>query len=226
MELLTLIGPRPLCVGAGLALLVGCTGDATRPPSTLIDGSPARPSPVVLEGVDGVRIATRVRATLPASPGGPSTRAPCAPVETPSEPVVERIGVTGASITFFDPGRHGVHACDATDLSRRRAAHWCAHAFGRILTARLRDPRLSVTCRDDDGEPVGFAWIQPSRAAAYVVVRQPGYAEVYAAAGKTPVRVATVDVDLASSSATFAISEHARDGTRIRAYDVEAQVAS
>jgi hypothetical protein len=146
-------------------------------------------------------------------------------VETAS-PVVERIGATGASVTFFDPARHGVHACDATARGPSRASRWCAHAFGRIVGGRLRDPRLSITCRDADGEPVGFAWIQPSSAAAYVVVRQPGYAEVYAVAGMAPVRVATTDVDLASSSAAYAISEHATDGTRIRSYDLEAQVAS
>ena len=72
---------------------------------------------------------------------------------------------------------------------------------------------------------VGFAWVQPSDAAAYVVVQQPGHAEVYAASGTTPVRVTTTDVDLASSHATFAISEHARDGSRLRSYDLEAQVA-
>jgi hypothetical protein len=39
------------------------------------------------------------------------------------------------------------------------------------------------------------------------------------------VRVTTTDVDLASSQATFAISEHARDGGHLRSYDLEAQVA-
>jgi hypothetical protein len=221
------IEPRPLCVGAALALLVGCTRDTAPVPSTLIDGSPARAFPVALEGVEGARIATRVRVILPGSGGGPRpTGAPCARVEAPRSPVVERVGVTGATITFFDVGGHGVHACDAIDLSGSRVERWCAHAFGRVLGARLRDPRLSITCRGPGGEPVGFAWLQPSRAAAYVVVRQPGHAEVYATARMAPVRVATVEVDLATSSATFAISEHAQDGSRIRSYDVEAHVAS
>ena len=91
--------------------------------------------------------------------------------------------------------------------------------------ARVRDPRLTITCRDADDRHVGFAWVQPSDAAAYVVVQQPGHAEVYAASGTTPVRVTTTDVDLASSHATFAISEHTRDGSRLRSYDLEAQVA-
>lgn len=152
-------------------------------------------------------------------------RASCVSRATPDGPVVERTGVTGASVTFVDPGHRGVHACDATDVSRSRADRWCAHAVGRLSDARLGDPRLTITCRDADGAPVGFAWVQPSHPATYVVVQQPGYAEVYAASGSTPVRVTTTDVDLASSHATFAISEHARDGRRLRSYDLEAQVA-
>ena len=120
-------------------------------------------------------------------------------------------------------GRRTAHACDAVGGRGIRQA-WCGHAFGRVETGRLRDPRLSLKCRAVDGEPVGFAWIQPDSAATYVVVRQPGYAEVYAVPG-APMRVTTADADLASSRATFAISEHARDGSRIRSYELEAHVA-
>lgn len=152
-------------------------------------------------------------------------RASCASHAASNGPVVERIGVSGASVTFFDAGHRGVHACDATDLRHRRAGSWCAHAFGRVAGSRLRDPRLTITCRDADGRPIGFAWVQPSDAALYVVAQQSGYAEVYAASGIAPVRVTTTDVDVASSHATFAISEHARDGARLRSYHLEAQVA-
>ena len=216
---------RGLYVGAALALVVGCTRDSTAAPSTLIDGSPARPPPVVLEGVEGRRVATRVRVVAAGSRDGRSLRASCVPGAAPDGPIVERTGVAGVSVTFFDPGRHGVHACDATDVGRSRAERWCAHAFGRLSGARLRDPRLTITCRGAEGDLVGFAWVQPSTTAAYVVVQQPGYAEVYPASESMPVRVATTDVDLASSHATFAISEHAMDGRRLRSYDLEAQVA-
>ena len=152
-------------------------------------------------------------------------RTSCVSGARPSGPVVERTSVSGVSITFYDPGRRGVHACDATDVSRSRAGRWCAHAFGRVSGARVRDPRLTITCRDADDRHVGFAWVQPSDAAVYVVVQEPGHAEVYAGSGATPVRVTTTDVDLASSHATFVISEHTRDGSRLRSYDLEAQVA-
>ncbi|HET8969175.1 MAG TPA: hypothetical protein VFN06_07085, partial [Gaiellaceae bacterium] len=139
--------------------------------------------------------------------------------------VVERTSVSGASITFFDPEHGGVHACDATDVGRPGAERWCAHAYGRLANTRLLDPRLTVTCRDADSSPVGFAWVQPGGSAAYVVVQQPGYAEIYSASGTAPVRVTTSDVDVTSSRATLAISEHARNGRRLRSYDLEGQVA-
>ena len=217
--------PRGLYVGAALALVVGCKNDSAPAPSTLIDGAPARTSPVVLEGVGGPRVATRVRVVPADSLDAHRIRASCVSGATPNGPIVVRTGVRGVSVTFFDPRRRGVHACDATNVSRPRAERWCAHAFGRLSGARVRDPRLTITCRDVDDRLVGFAWVQPSDAAGYVVVQQPGHAEVYATSGATPVRVTTTDVDLVSSHATFAISEHTRDGSRLRSYDLEAQVA-
>ena len=63
------------------------------------------------------------------------------------------------------------------------------------------------------------------RAAAYVVVAHRGYNEVYPFVGGVPVRIAGDDVDIASSRATFAISEHAADGSRLRDYELEAAVS-
>ena len=216
---------RPLYLGAALALVVGCARDSASAPSTLIDGSPAHPAPIAFEGVEGPFVATRVRLVPAATRDGRSLRASCVSRGAPNGPLVERTGVRGVSVTFLDPGRRGVHGCDATDVNRALAERWCAHAFGRLSGARLRDPRLTITCRGADDEAVGFAWVEPSEAAAYVVVQQQGYAEVYAAFGTTPVRVTTSHVDVASSRATFAISEHTTDGRRLRSYELEAQVA-
>ena len=226
MELLSVLDTRrPLYLGAALVLVVGCAKDSTSAPSTLIDGSPVRPSRNAFEGVKGPLVETRVRGVPAGSRDGRSLRAWCVPRAAPNGHVVERIGVSGVSITFFDRGHRGVHACDATDVRRSPAERWCARAFGRLSGTRLRDPRLTITCRDTDDDPVGFTWVQPGGSAAYVIVQQPGYAEVYAASGTTPVRVTTTDVDVASSRAAFAISEHARNGRRLRSYDLEAQVA-
>ena len=221
MELLTRLASLPLCLGVVLALPLGCARDAARAPAVLIDGSPARPPPVVLEGVDTPQIATRMRVATSAM----YVPVLCASSRTPRRAVVERIGVSGASVTFFVAGRRGVHACDATDLARSLIERWCAHAYGRLVGGRLRDPRLSITCSDGENEAIGFAWIQPSRGAAYLAVTHRGYAEVYAASGTIPVRVTTSSVNLATSRATFAISEHARSGTLLRSYVVEAHVS-
>lgn len=221
MEFLSRFASLPLCLGVVLALPLGCVRDAPRTPAVLLDGSTALPPPVVLEGVDVPQVSTRMRVTHDRShvPGL------CASSMPARARVVERTGVTGASVTFFGRGERGVHACDATELDGSRIQRSCVHAFGRLEGRRLRDPRLSITCRDDDGAPVAFAWTQPDRAAAYLAVEQQGYAEVYAASGTTPVRVTTSRMDLATSRATFAISEHARDGALLHSYDLEARVS-
>jgi hypothetical protein len=56
-------------------------------------------------------------------------------------------------------------------------------------------------------------------------VRHGAYAEAYLVAAGLPVRVVTSEVDLERSRATFAVSEHASDGRRLRAFRIETQVA-
>jgi hypothetical protein len=208
-------------------LVVGCTAETPSAPSKLIDGSRVRPLTIVLEGVDGSRVATVVRSTAAgAAASGRNARSCIAVTGVPGGgPIVGRVGVSGRSITFFGPGRRTAHACDATSAGHPNDTGWCGQAFGQVHSGRLRDPRLSLSCRSEDGDPVGFAWIQPAAATAYVVVRQSDYAEVYAVAGDAPVRVTTSDVDLTSSGATFSISEHTEDGGQVRSYELEAQVA-
>jgi hypothetical protein len=82
-----------------------------------------------------------------------------------------------------------------------------------------------MTCRGDGGEPLGFAWVQPSAGAAYVVVVDGGYAEAYPVAGTLPVRVTTSDVDTASSSAIVQLSNHTADGTLLNESTVQAHVS-
>jgi hypothetical protein len=91
----------------------------------------------------------------------------------------------------------------------------------------LRDPRLDLAgCTTAEGDPVAFAWIEPSRDASFVAVRQRGYVEVYPVAGRLPVRVATTSgISLAESRATFEVSEHDATGALLRRSSVEARVA-
>jgi hypothetical protein len=207
------------------AAAAGCSGGDTPPtPTSLVDGTPARSPPIALEGVERPSVMTRSRVlsavgSIDVGPGMGSCLA-----SAPPDGVVIRIGASGASATFRGEGEREVHACDASSSGTRRPS-WCGRAFGRLDDGRLRDPRLSLTCRDDEGDPLGFAWVQPGAGASYVVIARRGYGEVYPLRGDLPVRVTTDDVDVGRTSATFAVSEHAGDGRRLRSYELEARVS-
>jgi hypothetical protein len=209
-------------VGLGVVgATLGCTGEAHPVPTTLVDGSPARSSPVAFEGVDEQTVLTKVRRATTGTERTGSRAASClaASGHGGEASVVERIGASGSSLTLLTAPSGVVRGCDAVEGA------WCGRAFGRIDAGRLRDPRLSLTCRDTSGEPVAFAWIQPVPTATYVVVRGPGYAEVYPIADDVPVRVTTLDASLVTSDATLRVSEHTKDGRRLRAYEFDAHVA-
>jgi hypothetical protein len=193
----------------------------------LSDGSAARPPPVVLEGVEGPSILTRARVLRRDAVEMGSRTARCVDAARASATavVVERVGVSGTSVTVFGPGSHTVYGCDASGISAMDDTPWCGHAFGRLDAGRLSDPRLSLTCRGGDDDSFGFAWIQPDAAATYLVVRRQGYSEVYPVGGRAPVRIITDDVDQGSASAVFSVGEHAPDGRRLSAYEVEARVS-
>jgi hypothetical protein len=192
----------------------------------LADGSPARPPPVALEDVDGPTVASRARVLSGESVERGSPIASCiGPAGAEGASVVERIGVLGASVTLLGARGRELRGCDAITAGTTRGSRWCGRAYARLHEGRLRDPRLSLSCRDAEGEPVGFSWVQPDPATSYVVVARPAYDEVYPTAGDLPVRIATADVDLATASSELFVSEHARDGRRLRAYELEARVS-
>ena len=216
--------PRPpVCIALAVVAMTGCSTEAEPAPSMLSDGSAARPPPVALEGVDGPSVVTRVRRLEPRSarPGSPTAR--CLGSGLDADAVaVERVGVSGTSVTLLLPARHELYACDG---AAGPDGSWCGRAFAHLVTGRLRDPRLSLTCRNRGDEPLAFAWIQPSASTAYVVVARRGYDEAYPVRGTVPVRVMSVDVDGDRSSAVFSVTEHAQDGTRVAAYELEARVS-
>jgi hypothetical protein len=181
---------------------------------------------MTLEGIDGPSVATRARVLTRDSfaPGSRTGRCAGSSV-APGTVVVERIGVSGASLTILGSRGRELRSCDATGIRAANGPAWCGRAFARLHAGRLRDPRLSLSCHDVDDETIGFAWIQPGADASYVVIARPGYHEVYPVAGQLPVRATTDDVDLALSSASFAVSEHAPDGRRLRSYELEARVS-
>jgi hypothetical protein len=222
----TRTGRAPVALGA-MCLATGCLHDSPpAPPTMLSDGSPARPTRVALDGVDEPTVTTRVRAIRTNAVEAGSAAARCVGSSGRSEGlVVERTDVRGTSITFLGRGRRAAYACERVGKGPPTDEPWCGHAFGKLEKGRLRDPRLGLTCRDEGGAPLAFAWVQPRSGAAYVAVAHRGYTEVYPAVGGVPVRVAGDDVDSAASRATFAISEHAADGRRLRDYELEAAVS-
>lgn len=223
---MTSTGRAPVALGL-MCLAAGCLHDSPPPPpSVLSDGSPARPSRVALGGMDGTTVATRVRAVRSSAVEAGSAASRCLGSSGRSEGlVVERTDVRGTSVTYFGPGRRAAYACERAGEGPTRVKPWCGYAFGKLEEGRLRDARLDLSCRDESGEPLAFAWIQPRGAAAYVVVAHRGYNESYPVVGGVPVRITGDDVDIASSRATFAVSEHAADGRRLRDYELEAAVS-
>lgn len=143
-----------------------------------------------------------------------------------SRPSIERIGVSSESVTFRESSGRGVFGCDNSLGPREEDRRWCGGAYGVLYSGHLRDPRLSIGCRTRDETPMGFVWVEPEPSATYVVVEQPGYAEIYEVAGGLPVRVATTTgVEIEGSRASFDLREHAADGRLLRAYRLEAAVA-
>ena len=144
----------------------------------------------------------------------------------PTGPSVERVGVSSESVTVRESSGRGVFGCDNSLGPREEDRRWCGIAHGVLYSGHLRDPRLSIGCQTRAETPMGFVWVEPEPSATYVVVEQPGYAEVYAVAGELPVRVATTSgVEIEGSRASFDLREHAGDGRLLRAYRLEAAVA-
>ena len=191
----------------------------------VMDGSPSRKPPVELEGVSGPAVLTRVRVTdvdevRPRSLSADCLRARERP-RTPTLPLVELIGVTSTTVTF--EAASGLYGCDDSPGPRENDRRWCGTSFGRLYDGRLRDPRLDIAgCRTTAGEPMGYAWVEPSSEARYVAVEQTGYTEVYEPAGSLPVRIATTEVQIEGSRASFHLSEHDASGKLLREYDLQA----
>jgi len=211
-------------------LVAACANNDDTGPSTLMDGSPANELPVDLEGQESPTVQTSVRTTNAAELDKASAVATCLEQDWDDRlfgPIVVRVGVNGESVTFRDRSRRGLYGCDNSEGPREEDRRWCGGAFGQLYGGHLRDPRLDMgACTTREGGLLGFAWIEPSHAAEYVVVQQSGYAEVYEVAGGLPVRVTTTnDVEIEGSHAAFDVSEHGSDGRLIRKYRLEASVA-
>jgi hypothetical protein len=155
----------------------------------LIDGSISPPVPAALHPERRALVRTRVRLVrvkrLRALVGA------CVPGDSipGAREAVERVGVNGHTITFLGLSA----ALDGCDRNPRAVPlPWCGRAAWPLQRRRVSDPRLSI-CNDARGRPfVAFAWINPLSRAAWIVVDQPHFGEVYPVARGLPVRVTTV----------------------------------
>ena len=195
-------------------------------PLVLIDGSEAATPGIELEGISSPAVLTKVRVVRVTNVRAGSLAAEClrgpARDAHPSGPIVERIGVTSETVTLRDAS--GLHGCDNSPGPREENRRWCGSSSGRLYSGHLWDPRLDIAgCSTANGAPMGFAWVEASRGTRYVVVEQPGYAEVYEVAAGLPLRIATTSgVRIEGSRATFDISEHDQRGRLLRHYRLEA----
>jgi hypothetical protein len=215
-------GPRACIRVSGLLLvlaLAGCRGGDR--PERLLDGERAvefKPAPgsVVASArvLSGTALGGRFEACRPQGVARDAL-------------VVERIGVFGESLTFTDRRRRVLYACDGgEDPAREHLRPWCSTSAGRLLEGHLLDPRLDLGCRDREGRPLAYAWIEPVRGARWVGVDQGPYEEVYEALGGLPVRiVARRRIDLGASRASFVVTQYDLDGSALLEGVVEAAVA-
>src|SRR5215831_1763199 len=94
-------GPSVALVALAAVVQVACVG-GDGPPNELVDGSAARKPPVTLDGVSSRQVETRaVALDLREAGSGPVSRCLATTHEhVPHAPLVRRVGVEGASVTY------------------------------------------------------------------------------------------------------------------------------
>jgi hypothetical protein len=88
------------------------------------------------------------------------------------------------------------------------------------------DPRLDILCRDREGRPLAYAWVEPVAGAHWIGVDQGSYTEVYEVLAGLPVRVTTSrGIQLGRSRAIFAVRQYDATGRSLVKGPLEAAVA-
>jgi hypothetical protein len=202
----------------------GCSRDGTSA-QRLLDGSEATAPPVELEEIDEPAVLTKARVVDAAIRRGAMSTS-CLERDwglRSAGTSVERVGVSGASVTFPEASGRSVFGCDASTDPRESGARWCGGAYGQLFDGRLRDPRLGLGCTTEDGEDMAFLWVEPGERSRYLAVPQPGYVEVYEVAAGLPVRIATTSgLESDPLGATVEISEHDSAGRLLARRRIEA----
>jgi hypothetical protein len=210
-----------IALGA-VVLAGGCRHGGESPtPERLLYGEPAQTFAPVQ---DSVIAAGRV---LDASTLG-RRFASCSPgTDANGAAVVERIGVFSESLSFTNRRRTTLYSCDGgDDPSRERASPWCGRSVGRLLHGRVIDPRLDILCRERNGRPLAYVWVDPVRQAHWIGVDQGAYIELYEVLAALPVRVATTrGIQLGRTRARLVVTQYDSHGKPLLHGIVEAAVA-
>ena len=207
----------------GLVALLAACGGAPRPKRLLNGEAAAAFAPIDDSVLTAARVVPRAaigdRLTACLPPGEPPIAATAL--------VVERTGVDSKSITFTGPKAGGVYACDGgVDPAGERRPPWCGTAFGERVEGRLLDPRLDVNCRDRDGKPVAYVFVEPVARAHWIGVDQGGYVELYEVLARLPVRVATsTGISLDDARADVDVAQFDAAGRLLVRGELEAAVA-
>ena len=141
--------------------------------------------------------------------------------------VVERIGAFSESLTFATADGKTLYSCDGgSDPAHEWKPPWCGASAGRLVAGKLLDPRLDILCRDRDGHPLAYVWVDPLAGARWIGVDQGSYVELYEVLGELPVRVATTRaIELGRARATFGITQYDESGNGLLTGKLEATVA-
>ena len=214
---------RLTAIALGAVVLVsGCRGGGGNgAPRRLLYGEPAQtfapvPGSVVAAGrvLDAGTLGRRLASCSP----GPDANGAV---------VVERVGVFSESLSFKDKRGTTLYSCDGgVDPTHERAPPWCGRSAGRLVHGRLLDPRLDILCRDRNGRPLAYVWVEPIRQARWIGVDQGAYSELYEVLAGLPLRVSTNrGIQLGQARARLEVTQYDGHGRPLLRGIVEAAVA-
>lgn len=213
-----------LCLLA-IALLVPALADGSELSPKLVDGSTPPQVPRVLRVYGKALRMTRFRAGRVRAFRALLSHCPEGRQAARRDPVVERVGYRGRSITFL-PSRTSIAGCDRVPGARVFIGPWCGIAGWNFVNGRVSNPRLTVCYGSSNRAVAAFGWINPVRHARWIVVDQPGYKEVYRVAGVLPVRVSTESGIGRLGGATFRFAQYDDRGVLLVRKVVVAAIAS
>jgi hypothetical protein len=221
----SLVSVSVLAIAIGVS--AGCADGESTAPDRLLDGSEAEAPPVDLQSIDDPAVLTKARLLQPGAQDEEERSKSCLRIHDTLRsrgPSVERIGVYSETVTFEESSGRAIFGCDNTPGPREENRRWCGGAYGQLYGGRLRDPRLDIGgCRTGEKEPIAFVWVELAGNARFLAVRQPGFVEVYEAAGNLPIRIATKSGFIADPlGVTIDVTEHDAEGNLLRSRRIEA----